>query len=117
QTCSVTNGSGVIGSANVTDVAVACVQTTTNYTIGGRVRGLTAPGLVLQFNGSATLTMNANGLYAFSPGLPSGVAYAVTVQTAPAGLTCTVSNGTGTVGNANVTNVDVDCQAANDDTI
>lgn len=115
QTCSVAGGSGVIGSANVTNVAVTCVGTTTTYTIGGRVRGLTAPGLVLQLNGSDALTINANGLYAFTPGLPAAASYTVTVQSVPEGLSCTVSNGTGTVGGANVTNVDVDCGAVIDD--
>jgi len=118
QTCTVANGSGTIASANVTNVTINCADLPPqSYTVGGRVRGLTSPGLVLQLNGSPTMTINANGLYAFTPGVPSGSAYAVTVQTQPTGQTCTVSNATGTMGNANVTNVDVDCAAVVDDTI
>ncbi|NCT69201.1 MAG: hypothetical protein GXC76_16355 [Rhodanobacteraceae bacterium] len=112
QTCTVANGSGTIGAANVTNVTVTCAGAPPqNYTIGGRVTGLTTSGLVLQLNGGQTVTMNANGLYAFAPGLPSGATYDVTVQTHPAGQTCTVANGNGTVASANVTNVDVACAA------
>ena len=35
----------------------------------------------------------------------------MTVQTNPTGQTCTVANGTGTIGSANVTNVAVTCTA------
>jgi hypothetical protein len=112
QTCTVANGSGTIGSANVTNVAVTCAgMPPQNYTIGGRVTGLTTAGLVLQLNGGQTVTMNANGLYAFAPGLPSGATYEVTVLTQPAAQTCTVANASGTMGSANVTNVDVACAA------
>lgn len=113
QTCTVASGSGSIAGANVTNVAVTCAAIPPqNYTIGGRVRDLTVPGLVLQLNNGPTLTISTNGLYTFSPGLPSGSTFDVTVATQPAGLTCVVSNGHGTVGAANVTNVDVDCTSA-----
>ena len=36
----------------------------------------------------------------------------MTVKTNPSGQTCTVSNGSGTVGSANVTNVAVSCTAS-----
>ena len=42
-------------------------------------------------------------------GLSSGAAYSVTVHTQPSGLTCSVANGTGTVGSANVAGVVVTC--------
>ena len=56
--------------------------------------------------------MTANGSFAFATQLAGGAAYAVTVQANPSGQTCTVSNGSGTVGSANVTNVAVSCAAA-----
>ncbi len=62
QTCTVTNGSSIAGSANVTDVAVTCVTNT--ETLGGTVSGL-AGSLVLQANGSDSLTITANGAFAF----------------------------------------------------
>jgi subtilisin family serine protease len=112
QTCTVANGSGTIGSANVTNVTVTCSSASTTYTVGGRVRGMTGSGLVLQLNGSTTLPMSANGLFVFTGGLPDGTAYAVTVATQPTSTppqACTVANGSGTIAGANVTNVEVTC--------
>ena len=52
-----------------------------------------------------TLSVAANGSFTFATQLACGAAYSVTVQTDPSGQTCTVANGSGTVGSANVTNV------------
>jgi hypothetical protein len=46
QNCVVTNGSGTVGTANLTTVAVAC-STVANYTVGGTVSGLVGSGLTL----------------------------------------------------------------------
>ncbi len=105
QTCTVTNGSGTVGSANVTNVAVTCVS---YYSVGGTVSGLSG-SLVLQDNSGDNLAVTANGSFTFPTKLAAGAAYTVTVLTNPAGQTCTVSNGSGTVGAANVTNVAVTC--------
>ena len=107
QTCSVSNGSGTIGSANVTNVAVTCTTTPT-YSVGGSVSGLSGT-VVLQDNGGDDLSVSANGPFTFATKLASGAAYAVTVKTNPSGQTCAVSNGSGTIGSANVTNVAVTC--------
>ena len=108
QTCTVTGGTGTVAGADVGDVAVACLPTT--YAIGGTVSGLPAStSLVLRNNGADDLTVGANGPFTFATGLLDGAGYAVTVQTAPAGQTCTVTGGTGTVAGAAVTSVAVDC--------
>jgi kexin len=109
QTCSVTNGSGTVGSANVTNVSVSC--TTNAFTIGGTVSGLTGTGLVLRNNGGNNLTINGNGAFTFTVSIPSGATYAVTVFTQPTGptQTCSVTSSSGTVGAGNVTNVGVTC--------
>jgi 6-phosphogluconolactonase (cycloisomerase 2 family) len=107
QTCTVTNGSGTI-TANVTNVTVTCV--TGGFTLGGTVTGLTGTGLVLA-NGAATLGITANGTFTFPTPLATGTAYAVAVQTQPTGQTCSVANGSGTIGTASVSNVAVTCAA------
>ena len=65
QTCTVSSGTGTVGSANITNVAVTC---TTNppvtYSVGGTVSGLTGT-LVLQDNGGDNLTVTASGSFAF----------------------------------------------------
>jgi hypothetical protein len=111
ETCTVTNGSGTVGTANVTNVAVACAASST-FSIGGTVSGLNASTSVkLLDNGGNALTVSANGTFTFTTKLASGATYSVTVGTEPTGETCTVTNGSGTVGTANVTNVAVACSS------
>ncbi len=110
QTCAVVaNGSGTVGSVNVTSVSVTC--TTNSFTVGGTVSALTGTGLVLQNNGGDNLPIGANGAFTFSTPILSGAIYAVTVSTQPTSpaQTCSVTSGSGTVGAANVTNVGVNC--------
>lgn len=105
QTCTVTNGAGTIGQSDVNNVAVQCVNNT--YSVGGTVSGLTGT-LILQ-NNAETLTVNANGSFVFSQKEETGQTYDVLIQTQPANQLCTVSNGVGTIGQADVTNVVVQC--------
>ncbi|MEP7096952.1 MAG: hypothetical protein ABI748_04755, partial [Dokdonella sp.] len=109
QTCVVTSGSGANLSANVTAVQVTC--TTNTYSIGGSVSGLTASGLVLAATaGSQTVTVPSGATsYVFATAVPTGMAYAVSVQTQPTGQTCSVANASGTIAGANVTNAHVTC--------
>ena len=94
-----------------TNVAVACAAAKT-YTIGGTVSGLNSgTSVTLLDNGGNSLTVTANGIFTFKTALASGATYNVTVSTQPTGETCTVTNGSGTVGSANVTNVAVACSA------
>jgi hypothetical protein len=106
QTCSVTNASGTIGAANVTNVQVSCADTT--YTVGGAVSGLSGT-VVLQNNGSDDKTIVLNGSFTFNTVLTDGTDYSVAVLTQPSGQTCSVTNGSGTIGAANVTNVQISC--------
>ena len=78
------------------------------YTIGGTVSGLTDTVTLLN-NGDDAKIINNNGAYTFSTPLHSGSSYNVTVGTQPSGQVCAVSNGSGTVGNSDVTNVNVNC--------
>ena len=107
QSCTVSNGSGTVGSANVTNVAVSCASVA-SYSVGGTVSGLSGT-VVLQDNGGDDLSVTANGSFTFATAVAGGAGYRVTVKTNPSGQSCTVSNGSGTVGSANVTNVAVSC--------
>ena len=82
----------------------------TNYTVGGTVSGLSGT-VVLQNNGGNNLLILANSSFVFAGVLADASAYQVTVLTQPSGQTCTVANGAGTVGGANVTNVTLTCSA------
>jgi hypothetical protein len=112
QTCTVSNGSGT-ANANVTGVAITCSSTSSTFTIGGTIGGLTASGLVLQNNGADNLTVaSGSTTFTFATPVAAGSTYGVTVLTQPSGETCSVTaNGTGTA-NANVTNVALTCSAS-----
>lgn len=110
QTCSVSNGSGNISGANITNVTVTCVDdSVATYTVGGTTSGLTGTGLQIQNNGSDTLSIAADGGFVFAIALADLSAYTVSVSTQPTGQTCSVSNGNGMIAAANITNVAVDC--------
>jgi N-acetylneuraminic acid mutarotase len=107
QTCTTRSETGTITSASVTTVQVSCIANT--YAIGGIITGLNAGGLVLA-NGTDTLTVSAGATAYMMPTKQIlGAMYDVTVQTQPAGLTCQVTNGSGTMAAAAVSNVDIVC--------
>jgi hypothetical protein len=109
QACTVTNARGTIGSGDVANVVVSC--NASDFSVGGTVQNLEGTGLVLRNNGGDDLTIDASGTFAFDTALPSGASYNVTVATQPQdpSQTCTVSNGSGFVGDGNVTSIVVDC--------
>ena len=80
------------------------------YTVGGTVAGLKGSGLQVS-NGLTTLTISADGAFAFPIALTSGTAYTVTVATQPSSpaQVCTVTGAKGTLATSNVTNVAVTC--------
>jgi len=109
QICTVSNGSGNVGSASVASISISCA--TNSFTVGGTVSGLTGTGLVLRNNGGNDLAIAGNGAFTFTTPILSGATYAVTVSTQPTSpaQTCSVTSGSGTVGAGNVTNVGVVC--------
>jgi len=93
------NSSGMITS-DIT-VAVTCAKTV-EYKISVAVTGLTGT-LVVEDSKNSTLTFTTNTTQTFALEYPKGSAYTVTVETQPAGQTCTLSsNATGTL-NSNIT--------------
>lgn len=84
--------------------------------LAGSLSGLD-PGtsVTLTNNNDQTLTVSSNGFFFFNGLVSGGTNYSVTVKTNPIGETCTVTNGTGTVGeySEDVNNILVTCAAAN----
>ncbi|MBS0420037.1 MAG: hypothetical protein JSR66_20160 [Proteobacteria bacterium] len=107
QTCSVAGGSGSITSANVANVVVTCSAQA--YDLGGTIIGLNGAGLVLS-NGADTLAIPA-GATSFT--MPTKVAYnssyAVAISRQPAGITCAVAQGSGTMPAAASSSVVLTC--------
>src|SRR5690242_16578716 len=81
------------------------------FTVGGTVSGLTGSGLVLQNNGASELTITANGPFSFARSLADAAPYQVTILKQPAGQTCSVTNGLGTIHAANVSDVTIACSS------
>jgi len=111
QTCSLTNGTGT-ATTNVTNISVNCVASTTTYTIGGTISGLTGAGLKIE-NGSTNAATPAAAATTFTLPNPVGnnFEYDVGISAQPAGQTCVIRKSHGVVNAANVTNVDVICIA------
>lgn len=108
HTCALSNASGVMGSSNVTNVAVACgassqVQLT--------VAGLSGHGLTLQDGAGSSLPVSANGTVSFPTALSGGAAYNITVASQPTSpwQTCVLGNGSGTVPSNGLIAVSVTC--------
>ena len=88
-------------------------QTTTpTFHAGGTVTGLAGSGLVLQdvLSGN-TVTPAADGTFVFPSTFNDGVSYDVRVETQPnnPAQNCSVTNGTGKIAGADVTNIAVTC--------
>jgi hypothetical protein len=119
------------GSAGYTvSISVPVVCKRNAYTVGGRFTGLpvktaavgttpAVPNTLTLLNGTAGGTailsspLDNSGAadFAFSIPVADGQSYGVTIDptSVPAGLSCTIKNGTGFVTNTNITNIAVDC--------
>ena len=114
ETCTVASGTGTVASADVSAPVVNCTPNSTpQYTVTVNVTGfVSGPTLVLQLSGGSQLAITGNGSATFSTLLGTGENYLVTVKSQPAPppqQTCSVTNGTGTIGTSNVANVSVTC--------
>jgi hypothetical protein len=112
QSCGVVSGTGIVGSADITNITITCATGT--FTIGGNVTGLQGSGLVLRNNGGDDLTIVGNGPFQFPTMLASGAAYSVTVSTNPSNpaQSCGVTNAAGTVNGASIANITVTCMTS-----
>jgi RNase P/RNase MRP subunit p29 len=107
--CTISGGTGSAGHYLSIQAAVMCTQNT--YTVGGTVTGLTADGLVL-INGSAqTPVAKDSTTFTLASRVADGETYGISVFTQPTGLKCSVApnTGIGTMGEANVTTVQIAC--------
>ncbi len=97
----------VSSSSSSSSSGVVVVPT---YSVGGSLQGIVGAGLQIA-NGSDQLALTANGNFVFTNELHQGDSYIVTVTqqpTAPA-QTCVLANASGTVGAADITNVQISC--------
>jgi hypothetical protein len=103
-------GCGMFGSDSSSPAMGGGSASTTSITVGGTASKI-AGTVVLQNNGGDDLTLSSDGTFNFQTASTEGASYNVTVKTQPVGRTCTVSNGSGTVGSSSIINVSIQCSA------
>ncbi len=108
--CLVENGTGTINKRDVTNVRVTCSvdPVAGTYSVGGFLSGL--DGSVTLDNNGEQLLLAADGAFTFPTELADNTAYDVSVSGSPAGQSCSVVNGSGTISGVDVTNVAVTCE-------
>jgi N-acetylneuraminic acid mutarotase len=109
QLCTVANGTGTVNTDGVHNITVTCV--TQKFSLIATVSGLSGAGLELQISFGGSLPVTANGKLILAPEVASGTTYTVSIGRQPTSpsQTCTVDNGSGTIGASNVTNITISC--------
>lgn len=107
------NASGCVASQNIGKVAfnidsVVVICTIRQHELKGTISGLVGNNLVL-VNGSDRVPVAAGATTFAMTKINEDAPYAVGVLTQPDNQTCTVANGSGTMGASDVTNVTVTC--------
>ncbi len=87
------------------------VATPPTFTLSGTLSGLAGGTVVLRTNRGDSLNLGVNGTFTFPTSLLNGTAWSVDIATQPSSPVqiCTLSNGSGTIAGANVTNIGVAC--------
>jgi hypothetical protein len=116
MTCAAINGTGSAGHTATISVTVKCTQNV--YSLGGTVNNLTLDGLQIINGSSSNVSTIGKGApsFTFVDAIAVGTPYGLTVSNQPKDATtgatqvCTISNGTGIMGDANRVNVVIDCK-------
>ena len=111
--CTPASTSGTIQSQDIS-VNISC-NATPNYTISGTIIGNSTTPLSLRLlvNNQPRPDISFAGPgFNFADQLTATTLWRVEVASQPAGLNCLAANNTGTITNANVSNVQVSCSAA-----
>ncbi|MBE7412868.1 MAG: right-handed parallel beta-helix repeat-containing protein [Leptospiraceae bacterium] len=83
------------------------------FLVGGTVSGLVSGELVVSLNEKSDLSIYGGQTnFTFLMGLMLGQSYTVTVKSQPTGYSCSIANGSGTIG-GNVHTVQISCVVAN----
>lgn len=112
QTCTITNESGTITNANVSDIEITCTtdeEEVTSYTVGGTVSGLSGELILILNSGADTLEVSADGSFTFAMELEADDDYDISISDDPVDQTCTIENGSGTITSSNVSTIEITC--------
>lgn len=85
-----------------------------SFTIGGSVSGLSGGTVILTNTGNfEAKSISANGAFSFSTAIADNTAYSVVATSHPSMQNCSITNGSGTISSAIVTNIAVSCKLGN----
>ncbi len=107
QECKVEAGTGTIGQQDFMQVVINCSD---GFLVGGVASGLEGTA-TLTLNGTTTLDVSANGMFAFPTALLPGATYDVTIAAQPTApsQTCVLSNASGAIATQNVNSILLVC--------
>ena len=89
------------------------IQCTNNiYSISATLSGLTSEIVLKELNSETLLHSNASGNFTLDKLFANSEPYSLTVLSSPLGQSCTINNATGIVEEANVSNINVTCEAS-----
>jgi len=110
QTCSVSAGFGKILLSDISSVNIVCVNIGNTFTLGGSLSQMSGGNsIILQNNGGDNLTLSSNGNFTFPTPVANNTNYSVTILTNAATQTCVLSNSSGTISSASITNINITC--------
>jgi len=110
--CTISGASGKVSNKNIATIKVTC---TMRYWLGGRCNGLkdNSDGVTLtnQAANRVTVVVTQNGVWNFTDKVTSGTQYNIAVSQQPRNpsQTCSVGAGQGTVGQQDITDIQVVC--------
>ena len=111
--CQLQNDTGVVASTNVVNVNIVCTDSVNPvFTVSGSISGLTIGSLTLTLNNDLETQVvdSTNTVFAFTTSLSNAETYDVRISANQSGLLCSVTSGSGTVADTDITNVAVNCQ-------
>lgn len=114
QTCEANENFNADTAGRMAAINVPVVCGVNTFTVGGKITGLTTEGLVLT-NGTTGGTINVvkdATVFVFTNKVAFDQSYGITILTQPTGQTCTIANGVGLMGDANVENITVTCSVS-----
>lgn len=113
MTCAFVGGTEVGSAGHTTSINAQLACAMNSYIVSGTVSGLTTGDLVLVNGSDSGKITVAKGAINFA--LPSkltvGTSYGISIFTQPTGATCSIENGSGVMGDADVSNVKITCSA------
>ncbi len=94
--------------ANASISNTISTTSSTEYSVGGIITNLTS-SIILQNNSKDNLSISADGNFIFTTTLADNTSYSVSILQQPSSQSCALTNASGTIKKANISNITVIC--------